>query len=166
MNHKCLIFIVCLILFSANAFAQSGGSFEITQSVVASNGGQFAVGGAFTLDGAIGQPAAGNALVGQPFAVTSGFWNFAPLAPTAAMVTVSGRVRNAEGTGIPMAIIIVQNLSGTFRSTRTNSFGYYTFTDLEVGQTYIFSVQNKESIFAPQVVHILDNLVNFDFISL
>ncbi|MDQ3132915.1 MAG: carboxypeptidase regulatory-like domain-containing protein [Acidobacteriota bacterium] len=73
-----------LILFlSILVPAQTGGNFTITESVIAGGGGQTSTGGTFSLDGTIGQPAAGGALEGSPFAVTSGFWNFAAAAPPA-----------------------------------------------------------------------------------
>jgi len=61
--------------------AQTGGNFTITESVIAGGGGQNGTGGAFSLDGTIGQSIAGGALNGSPFAVTSGFWNFSPTTP-------------------------------------------------------------------------------------
>jgi hypothetical protein len=165
LQRNFLWFLVLLMVPLNQPYAQTGGNFEITQSVIG-NGGQNSAGGTFSLDGTIGQPLAGNAINNPPFAVTSGFWNFTPLAPTAAVVTVSGRVRNAKGRGIPRAIVVVQSASGTIRTTRTNPFGYYTFTDIEVGETYIFNVRSKEYTFAPQVVYILENLAGFDFTSL
>ena len=79
--------IKLVIMFAALSFlivttpAQTGGQFEITQSVIAGGGGQNATGGTFSLDGTIGQSIAGGALNGSPFSVTSGFWNFSPTTP-------------------------------------------------------------------------------------
>lgn len=165
MKINFLILSVFLILFSANTFGQSGGAFEITQSVTASGGGQNAAGGEFALDSTIGQSAAGNVLNGAPFAVTSGFWTFTQLSPTAASVRVSGRVRNSFGRGIPRAIVVMQNASGTVRATKTNQFGYYLFENIEVGETYIFDVRSKAYTFAPIVINIVENLTGIDFTS-
>ncbi len=67
---------VYLVLFlSIIAPAQSGGTFEITQSVIGGGGGQQSAGGMFSLDGTIGQPAAGGHLNGAGFSLSSGFWN-------------------------------------------------------------------------------------------
>ena len=74
---KSIIFIGGLIwlssLLNLTIFAQSGGSFEIKQSVIASGGGS-GTGGTFSLDGTIGQPLAGTTSGGASFSILSGFW--------------------------------------------------------------------------------------------
>src|SRR4051794_2238490 len=52
--------------------AQSGGTFEIKQSVIANGGGR-ASGGNYTLDATVGQAVAGQTTGGN-FSVQSGFW--------------------------------------------------------------------------------------------
>ena len=71
-----LFLLMCLLPTVPSG--QSGGNFAVTQSVIASGGGQDSAGGAFSVDGTIGQPVAGGPSSGEAFAVTSGFW-----APTA-----------------------------------------------------------------------------------
>jgi hypothetical protein len=73
---KAKLFFTGVLFLSVSVLAQSGGQFVITQSVVAGGGVQNSAGGAFSLDGTIGQAVAGNSIVGSPFAATSGFWNF------------------------------------------------------------------------------------------
>lgn len=80
-NKRIISAFSALIFLTAHVFGQTGGNFAIEKSVVAGGGGQNAAGGNFALDGTIGQSAAGNALNNAPFTVTSGFWNFSPLAP-------------------------------------------------------------------------------------
>lgn len=158
---------VCLVVFlSILAPAQSGGTYEITQSVTASGGGQQSAGGSFSLDGTIGQPAAGNAMNGPPFAVTSGFWNFTPLGPTAASVTVSGRVLSADGRGLTNAMVSVTDQNGVTRYARTSSFGYYRFHEVTVGETFVFTVISKRYTFAPQVVNVTGELTTLNFVAI
>ena len=95
-NHH----ICGFIFITASISAQTGGTFEITQSVIA-GGGQPLAGGAFSIDGTTGQAIAGDELSNEPFVVTSGFWNYSPLPVTAANATVSGRVLTNSGEGIP-----------------------------------------------------------------
>jgi hypothetical protein len=64
---------LCVLVFSSNAIAQSGGTFTITKSVIAGGGGH-STGGTFTLDGTIGQAVAGTTSTGAPFTMISGFW--------------------------------------------------------------------------------------------
>ena len=169
MINKFLIFSAFLILFSANAFAQSGGDFTITQSVVASGGGQNSAGGNFSLDGTTGQSIAGNALNGSPFAVTSGFWNFTPLAPSAASSLISGRILAANGNGIRNVLISLTNAgSGEIRFARSSAFGYYRFEEVPVGESYILRVSAKRYVFTPdtRIVVLLDELTDVDFTAL
>src|SRR5688500_19666884 len=61
---SCLLsFCLCL-----QTFAQSGGQFTITKSVIAGGGGR-ASGGTFTVDGTIGQPVAGTNSTGGTFSL-------------------------------------------------------------------------------------------------
>ena len=167
MNNKLLIFSVILILFGGNAFAQSGGTFAITQSAIASGGGQNSAGGAFSLDGTIGQSLAGNALSGNPFAVTSGFWNFTPAAPSAANVNVGGRIITANGNGIRNVSVILTAPDGTRRSAFSANFGYYRFENVPVGETYIISVAAKKYTFSqPSVIYsVFEEVADLDFIA-
>lgn len=88
------------------------------------------------------------------------------LAPTAAEVTVSGRVTRWAGTGINRAAVIVQggDLSAPKR-VLTSPFGYYTISGLTAGQTYIITVSAKRYRFpAPsRTVNLGDSLANLNF---
>jgi hypothetical protein len=46
---------------------------------------------------------------------------------------------------------------------RTNRLGYYTFTELAVGETYIFNVFSKRYQFNTQVVSLTEDLSELDF---
>lgn len=83
--------------------------------------------------------------------------------PTAANVSVSGRVLSADGKAIARASVLVSDSSGQIRSVQTNSFGYYRFEDIRVGETYIFNVRARSHTFATQVVTINEELSNLDF---
>ncbi len=84
-------------------------------------------------------------------------------APSAASVDVSGRILSVNGRGISRARIVLTMPSGETRMAQSNSFGYYRFTDLEVGQTYIFEVHSKQYIFSPQVLNLTDAIENLNF---
>ena len=84
------------------------------------------------------------------------------LAPSAANATVGGRVSNGR-RGIAGAIVQMQDLNGSIRTARTNSFGYFTFEDVQVGETYVFTIRSKGYIFETQVLNILDNLTELKF---
>lgn len=165
MRHRFLILTAVSILFSVRIFGQAGGDYAITQSVIASGGGQSANGGA-AIEGTLGQPLAGRALNGNPFAVTSGFWNFTPLAPTASTASISGRILTAESGGVRNVIISLTGLSGgRARTARSTTFGFYRFENIPVGETYILTVQTKRFVFLPdtRIVTLLDDLTDVDF---
>ncbi len=85
------------------------------------------------------------------------------LAPVAASVSVSGRVMAQDGRGIRNAIVTMTDSSGNVRLYRTSSFGYFSFDEVEVGQTYVFQVISKQFTFAPQVLTINDDLTELNF---
>jgi hypothetical protein len=86
-------------------------------------------------------------------------------APTSASVAVGGRVETATGRGISMAFVTFTATNGETRTALTNPFGYYRFTDLAVGETYVFSVSSKRYKFEndSQVINLTEarNDVNF-----
>jgi hypothetical protein len=62
---------------------------------------------------------------------------------TAAGVNVGGRVVNYNGRGIASAKIGMMTSEGERREAITNPFGYFSFSDVPVGETYIFSINAK-----------------------
>ncbi len=89
-------------------------------------------------------------------------------APTAASVSVGGRVLSGEGKSISRVIITLTSNDGTSRQTTTNSFGYYIFSEVETGETYIISVRHKKYNFSPssQIISLTDFVENIDFTAL
>ena len=166
-NKQITVIFLTLIFLTANISAQSGGTFSITQSVIASGGGQNSSGGVFSLDGTTGQAAAGNAVGNAPFAVTSGFWNFTTAAPTAANVGISGRVITANGSGIRNVVVILTAPNGTIRSAQTGTFGYFKFEDNEVGGIYVISVYSKRYGFAQptRILSVQEEIADLEFVA-
>lgn len=156
------IFIVSLV---SVALTQSGGGYEITRSVISGGPAGQISGGGYESDGVIGQPIAGGILRSAPFEVTSGFFTFTPLAPTAARASISGRVLNQTGTGITNVILYAQTASGEIFMTRSSPFGYYMFEGIEVGQNVFITVEHKRFTFEPRSVMIADNVTDLDFVA-
>lgn len=103
---------------------------------------------------------------------TTGFGSFTyPLfgnyeaSVTAATVTVSGRVMTPSGRGVPNATVYFTDQNGVYRIIRTNSFGYYRLTGVEVGQSLIINVYSKRFQFPTQVVNVFGYLSNIDFVA-
>ena len=92
-----------------------------------------------------------------------GLYQIPALPPTAASVSVSGRVLDNMGRGVANAIVSIADQNGETRTARSNPFGYYSFEGVIVGQTYFFTVASKRYTFAPRTVNVLDELTEFDF---
>ena len=80
------------------------------------------------------------------------------LAPTAAAGEISGRVVTADGRGVFKARLTLTDRNGEEKTALTNSFGYYRFNEVAVGETYVIAVQHKRYVFVPQVINVNENI--------
>jgi hypothetical protein len=87
------------------------------------------------------------------------------ITPTAASVSVGGRVTTADGAGIAKTTVTITDSSGTSYTTLTGSFGYYRFDDISVGSTYVVSAARKGYQFAEpqQVIFVGDSTEDVNF---
>jgi hypothetical protein len=167
MTRRCFLIGAMIMLLSGGAAAQTGGQFSLEQSAVAAGGGR-QTGGQFTVDGTTGQAVAGQQTAIAPFSMHAGFWNQAAFAPTAAEVTVSGRVTTADGRrGIRNVRVTMTGTNGETRSTLSGVSGVFRFTDVPAGETYIFSASAKRYIFGEptQVRTITEDTDNIVFVA-
>lgn len=151
---KTKIFSIALIitLGAASLAAQTGGGYDLTHNVISGGGGEMqSVGGNFKVDGTAGQRLAGTTSMGGVYNLHGGFWFNQEFAPTAALVTVMGRVSNPSGGVVQrVRIVLVDTTSGTARSAKTNPFGYFQFDNVEVGRFYIVRAENSNFTFTPE----------------
>lgn len=167
MKHYIILSLVLLTLPQIlTAQVSSGGGFSIEKSVVATGGGESS-GGAFNVTGTVGQNAAGTLASTNVFSQIGGFWTPEQLAPTAASVSIGGRIRTADGNGIRNVIVTLTNSSGAIRTTVTGTFGWFRFTDVEVGQIYVLTTKSKKYNFSnpTMVISVNDELTDLDFIA-
>ena len=168
MNGKIINSIFVLLLFALTSLGQiaSGGSFSLEKSVIPGGGGESA-GGAFTVTGTAGQKAAGTSTQSSGFIQIGGFWTADQLAPTAASVSIGGKVTTSNGVGIRSVIVTLTDSEGGMRTAVTGSFGFYRFTDVEVGRIYLLEVKAKKYYFSNpvRIVNVNDELANLDFTS-
>lgn len=167
---KLIIFVGLILMPTVYTSAQisSGGTYQIDQAVIASGGGASGdEANTYRVESTIGQAVAGtNSGNGVNYFVRSGFWTSPALAPTAAGAIVSGRVTTADGRGITNAVI---TLSGgalfSPRTVQTSAFGYFTFEDVEAGQSYLLSIKSKRFRFEQetQFVVLMDNATGIVF---
>ena len=144
---------ICGLILACAAQAQiaTGGNYTLTQTAIASGGTSGAgasAGGNYSLEGTIAQSAAGTNQQNVPYKFQPGFWTAQTFAPTAAHVTVVGRVLAANGGGIRNVRITLTGASGETRTVISSTFGYFRFDDVAAGETYIFSVFAKRFAFS------------------
>ena len=89
-------------------------------------------------------------------------WSLGVLVPTAAPASISGRVLTSTGRSIPNAIVTLTDASGVSRTARSNTFGYYTFSNVQSGQSYILQASARLYTFAPRAINLTDDLTGFD----
>ena len=167
--NKLLLLLFVLLLAPGPLAAQvaSGGNYTLDQTVVANGGGTSTnAGNNYKVEATSGQPAAGTFSSNGNFAVRGGFWAPNSLAPTTAGVSISGRVAGLGGEGLRSVYVTLSG--GTLlvpRNTRTNTFGNFTFEDVEAGQIYTISVRNKKYGFPQdtQIIMPLDSISDLVF---
>jgi len=84
--------------------------------------------------------------------------------PTAAGVSVSGRVTTPDGRGLRNARVVITDSHGVARTVTTSSFGFYQFDDVAVGENYVIGVVSKQYRFSSQLIQVADTLTNVDFV--
>jgi len=88
------------------------------------------------------------------------------LDPNVSGIQVSGRVTTPDGRGLRNATVTLVDQNGIAHSTSTSSFGYYTFTEVESGQTYTIRIASRQYRFATRTVQVTDSLTDIDFVGL
>ena len=91
------------------------------------------------------------------------------MAPTAGNATVAGRVVDIRGAGVRgVSLSLFNAMTGEMKYALTNSFGFYSFNELEVSEFYVLTahgskrylIANNERSFT-----LNDDLVNVDFLA-
>lgn len=143
----------------------SGGSFALVKSVMA-GGGTKKSGAAFEENGTTGQSIAGVKSSSGQFSLYSGFWTPDDFSPTAADLTVSGKIKTTDGAGIRNVKVTMQFATGESREIFSDDTGFYQFTEISVGGICIISVSAKNFTFAEstKIIQPLSDVQDVDFI--
>src|SRR5688500_15870353 len=165
-----LLAMFLFLLFVALTRAQSpeivasGGTFTIEKAAIAGGGNEKQM-AAMTENGTAGQSVAGQTSSGGPYSVYSGFWTPEDFGPTAANVSVSGRITTPAGAGVRNIVVTITAQSGEVRSTLSTSLGYYIFNEIPSGATYLISVYAKRYTFpeSTRSVNVADEITDADF---
>lgn len=124
----------------------------------------------FDIDGnaRVDDPAVSNTGTGVRVYDDRGAYEYRPTSPTAAAVSIAGRVLTADGRGIRNAVIYVagNSLPQPIRAI-TGPFGYYQIDGLDAGETYVVTVGTKQFTFRQpsRLISLTDNVVDLDFIA-
>jgi hypothetical protein len=74
--------------------------------------------------------------------------------PTPADVTVSGRVVDKNGRAVSRATVTLTDGNGNVRTATTNTMGYFSFTEVESGSTYVLQASSRYHTFSSQVINV------------
>ena len=81
------------------------------------------------------------------------------------IISVTGRVLNSLGRGVPGAVVTLTDSFGSIRFVTTNNFGYYHFDRVRVGENYTFKARHKRYKFTPQSMSISEQLSSVNFVA-
>jgi Pectinesterase/MBG domain/Bacterial Ig-like domain/Carboxypeptidase regulatory-like domain/Immunoglobulin domain len=112
-------------------------------------------------------PGDGAALSGNGYTNLENYLNRNLFAPTAAGVTISGRVTNASGNGILKAKLTLSTNTGEVYTALTNPLGYFSFENVPAGTSCLLTVSSKRYRFgiATRVVNVEDSLTDVNFVA-
>jgi len=88
------------------------------------------------------------------------------IGPSTSTDSISGRVMTAEGQPIRNAVVTLRgNSLGTPLKATTDSFGYYWFSGLTAGETYVVTATSQRFTFTmpSRVITLADNFMDVDF---
>ena len=85
---------------------------------------------------------------------------------TAAGANIAGRITDQFGRGVPRTIVALSSFDGTAeRTVLTNTFGFYQFSDVQTGRSYLISPRNRKYTFEPPSIFYnhFDEVSGLDF---
>ena len=87
--------------------------------------------------------------------------------PTAADVSIRGRVLTPKGQGIRNVFVTLTDANGNVRTAVTSTFGYYRFNNVAAGAIYVLNARAKRYAFeqSSQVLNVNSDVNNANFIA-
>lgn len=87
-----------------------------------------------------------------------------PFVPTAAQVSMSGRVFDSSMRSVTNARVTIVGPDGLARTTVTNVFGFYRFAGLVAGQNYLIEARAKGATYPSRLVSAVEDIAGLDFV--
>ncbi len=92
-------------------------------------------------------------------------WTVGNLSPTAANVSIAGKVMIANRRVVANALVTLTDAFGNIRIVRTNNFGFFRFSEVQAGQDYIVNTTAKGLEFPTQVLTVDEDIRSLEIIS-
>ena len=152
------IMALVLLLVAVRALAQTGGGFDLSRTVISGGGDTFSSGGAFSVGGTVGDPAAGQDLSGGTFTLAGGFWNgvtnSAPVAVNDTYAVNRGHTLDVAAKGVlandtdadgnPLtAVLVVNTTAGTLTLNSDGSFKYVHGGSATTIDTFTYNANDR-----------------------
>jgi hypothetical protein len=149
--------------FLRQKITRGGTADEFGQSVAIS--GDKVVAGVPSSDASVSVPRPGSTKNLVPTATDQGgaYFFVNSLVPTAANVTVGGRVLKSDGRGLANTTVLLTDSSGNSKTVRTSSFGNFRFDEIESGEIYIISINSKKYRYSPRVITLTESVTDLVF---
>lgn len=96
---------------------------------------------------------------------TSGGFSQVVLVATAATVNVGGRVLMGSNEAVARATVTLTDGNGNVRYAVTNRLGYYRFTEVVVGESYVIAAQAKNIQFTPKIMIVNEEIDDLNFVA-
>lgn len=87
------------------------------------------------------------------------------MGPTAASVSVGGRVLSASGMPLAGAQVTLSDNNGNTRTAITSPFGFYGFENVQAGRTYTLTTSLKRYRFNPVIITVNDEIADLDIMA-
>jgi len=94
---------------------------------------------------------------GDPASVTNN-GSISLLPVTSAGVSVSGRLLTSFGRAVSGGRVSLSDGMGNTRTIQTNTFGYFRFNDVTVGETYVLTPIARGYTFQPRPLNVMDQI--------
>lgn len=85
--------------------------------------------------------------------------------PTAAAISVSGRVLTPKGRGLANARVTLTGSAGEVLTAWTDNSGYYRFPEVVAGDTVIINVKSKLYSFGAQILNLSEETNDLNFVA-
>ena len=105
-------------------------------------------------------------IIVQPGEIVTCTFTNTQLTPSAALVSVGGRVVDSAGRSLSGVRVTLTDSNDNVRTAISSNFGYYRFDEVESGHLYVISAASKRYTFQNHVISVLDDLTEFDLTSI